>query len=243
MEIIDSHIHIGQFYEAYTDPTSLIHFLKKNGIKRCAVSSTSIGSGDYDKVLHEMQEIVSIGGEMVVPVMWIAPDMLHGDWLEKYLNSGVRWKCLKIHGYLHHWNYDNIKIVVDLAKELSLPLLFHTGGRQQCDAGYYYDIIKQNPSQTFILAHSRPVSETIEIMQECPNAWADTAFVPVDDVKKMIDSGLVDRMMFGTDYPISTYYYKEDSNLVYKKQVEEMQSSMSAEDWEKIACLNFEKLF
>ena len=50
-------------------------------------------------------------------------------------------------------------------------------------------------------------------MQACPNAWADTAFTPIDDIMQMVYAGLIDRMMWGTDLPMMYVYAAHSTNV------------------------------
>jgi len=54
MFFIDSHVHLGQFYNQYTSPTELRNFLDSVGVERFAASSTTICEGDYEKVIAEL---------------------------------------------------------------------------------------------------------------------------------------------------------------------------------------------
>lgn len=246
--INDAHIHIGQFRDLYSSPEDVYSFLKSVGVGRFAVSSSTIcqvGYRDsYKQILQEMVDIAMIGGESIDPVLWIAPPMLEDGWLEHFCNSGIKWKCLKIHGYMHQWDSSQINKVIALAKSMQLPILFHTGGKPESDAISYYSYIKENPSQIFILAHSRPVEQAIEIMKNCPNAWADTAFTPLDSVLNMIDEGLIDRMMWGTDYPLPNVFYPNiDSVKYYNDLIASFREKICAADWEKLSVENYCKIF
>lgn len=241
----DSHIHIGQFYDQNHTPEQVDGFLREVGVHTYAVSSTTTCL-DYKRALKEMQEVVRIGGKRVVPVLWVAPAMLHDGWLEHALDCGIEWRCLKIHGYFHNWNPDGAEVeqVVAAAQRLQAPLLLHTGGRPASDCGSYLNLIRRHPEQRFILAHSRPVDQAIEVMTQCPNAWADTAFTPKEDIAQLIERGFADRVLFGTDYPLHNFFYSgQDMKAVYASTVRDAKSVMSEEDWEKVSHLNFEKLF
>ena len=127
---------------------------------------------------------------------------------------------------------------------MNVPLLFHTGGREESDAGSYAEIIRQNQDVRFILAHSRPIEQTLPILQDCPNCYADTAFTPIENVEKMVNSGFSDRILFGTDYPLpKAFYPAQDMMSYYHELVQAYQKIMSPTDWRKIAYHNFENIF
>lgn len=246
--INDAHVHIGQFRDLYSSAESVYNFLKSVNVGRFAVSSSTIAEvgyrDSYERILQEMQDIVRIGGDSIDPVLWIEPTMLDNGWLEKFCDSGIKWKCLKVHGYMHSWSDDQINRVIKLAGQMGLPLLFHTGGKPESDAGSYHKFIKANPSQIFILAHSRPVEQTIEIMTDCSNAWADTAFTPIDAIVKMMQKGLIERMMWGTDYPLPNVFYPNiEASKYYNDLVEKVKSVMGPKDWGMLSSVNYYKIF
>ncbi|MCF0206553.1 MAG: amidohydrolase family protein [Bacteroidales bacterium] len=246
MKLHDAHIHVGQFRDLYSTPQSVLDFLANVGVDKLAVSSSSTCCGDSSLIISEMQEVVKLGGDRVVPVLWIYNDWISDNSIESVMNCGVEWKCLKVHGYMQNWHTDPTLIgkVVSMARERHLPILFHTGGRDESDAGRYLEVVKNNPDITFILAHSRPVEQAIELLKACPNAWADTAFTPFEEVLQMISEGFEDRMMWGTDYPLHHVFYAGmDINKMYHDMVNQLQNAVSPEVFDKLTYLNFERLF
>ena len=241
---IDSHLHVGQYYHIYTSPADLLRMMDRVGVDCFAVSSTSICEGDYGKVLNEMRELARIAEGRIFPVLWIVPDMLNDEGLERLLDCGIQWRCLKIHPQLHPFSWqaggENLKSVVSLAKEMRLPILIHTGEIDGCFPHLFQEAIANNPSVTFILAHARPLDETIELMKAYKNVWTDTAFVPASNVVRLCKEGLSDRIIWGTDYPIPRYYFPEkDMKEYYKELVDDLKSAVSAEDYERITYKNF----
>ena len=98
----DSHIHIGQFREIYTSPNELVKFLDSVGVDNFAVSSTTIWEENYNKVIKEISELIRLAGARVFPILWISPLMLKNGGLNIFLQSGITWKCVKVHG-VHPW--------------------------------------------------------------------------------------------------------------------------------------------
>lgn len=244
----DSHIHIGQFNDIYTTPTELIHYLDSVGVMRFAASSTSICEGDYDKVIAEMQELVEAGGSKIYPVLWVLPQMLEDGGLEKFMDSGINWKCVKIHPQLHpkKWLADErcIVSVCRFASTLLVPLLIHTGEMSGCYPKQFEHVIKRFPNLVFILAHGRPIEQTVSLMKTYQNVWTDTAFMPINNVVRLYDEKLSDRVLWGTDYPIPKFFFKDlDMKTYYQDLLLELHNSVSESDYEKITKNNFQKLF
>lgn len=237
--VVDSHIHVGQFYDIYTSPSQLLHFLDKVGVERFAVSSTTICEANYTKVLRELNQLYQSAGNRVLPILWIIPPMFEDGGLSFFLNSSLPWKCLKIHPQLHcdSWNPNgkNIKKLMELATLLQLPVLIHTGDFDYCHAGLYKQLAQKNPNINFILAHGRPIEETIEMMQTCSNVYTDTAFMPTHHIVRLCAAKLEDRILWGTDYPIPRYFMR-GKNMVryYNKSVAALCTQVEESMAEKI---------
>lgn len=131
-----------------------------------------------------------------------------------------------------------------MASVLQIPLLIHTGEKEGCNPKLYEKPISDFPNVVFILAHGRPISDTIELMKKHSNVWVDTAFMLTEQIRQLCDEKLSDRVLWGTDYPIPKYYYpKKDMRTYYLDLVQKLKDSTSQEDFELITNKNFEKLF
>ena len=248
MKICDAHIHTGQFREEYTGSEDVFDFLDAHNVEYFAASSICTCDGTIERVLPEMEAMNRLAGNRFVPVLWIAPEWIDEgrDELQRLLESEIPWKCLKIHGYYSRWDLvpDRLEKVVKMAHDMQLPLLLHTGGCEMSDAGSYKDLISRHPEVTFILAHCRPGDQALDVMKSCLNCWGDTAFTPPRDVKMLVDAGLSDRLMLGTDYPLHRSFYKgRDMDEVYDNTIAELRATMSDENWQKVARGNFCRLF
>lgn len=246
MVLHDSHIHVGQFRDLYSTPQLVLDFLTQLGVDKFAVSSSSTTCKSSNQALDEIKEIIRLGGDRIIPVLWINPEWVNDGTLNTMLTDTVQWKCLKIHGYFSKWENDPklIPQIVDCARKMNVPLLLHTGGCEASDCGSYLKIIKDNPDVKFILAHSRPVDQAINVMNSCKNAWADTAFTPVEDIEKMIKARLSDRMLWGTDYPLHNVFYKDkNANTIILDKLDKVRNFTTTDQFESITSRNFEQLF
>lgn len=122
--------------------------------------------------------------------------------------------------------------------------MFHTGGRKESYGFKYKKICKDNSENNFIFAHSRPLIGTINVMRSCQNVYCDIAFTPIKDIKVLLNNYLIDRILFGTDYPITSFFYPQiDKNKWYKQRMLDVKSIMSDNDFKKITYFNFKSLF
>ena len=246
--LIDSHIHVGQFYDLFFSPAELKNFLDSVGVESFAASSTSICEAKYDNVLAEIKGLRQLCGNRYLPVLWILPQMLNDGGLEHFLNSGIQWRCLKIHPQLHPdaWLNNSIELrqIVSLARVMQMPLLIHTGEKEGCYPVLYEKSFQENPDVTFILAHGRPIEETIEMMKEYPNVWCDTAFMPTENILKLCNENLSGRVLWGSDYPIPKFYYPNiDMKEYYKNKLDSFKNKSTKEQFEQVTYKNAMKLF
>lgn len=245
--LIDTHIHVGQFYETYYSPTSIIKLMADVGVDYYAVSSTTTCEEDFEKVLHEIEEFVWNDGDRVLPVMWITPDSLKGNigWL---LDSSIKWRCVKVHPFLHpnNWNPKGaiFSEVLDIASELKLPILIHTSTDDSCNAGKYDELISEHQSINFILAHGRPLDETIMLLKRYPNAYADSAFMSVEDMINILHENLSGKLLWGTDMMMPQRYYPQmDMAEYYQKKLYDFAKNCDNDDFQKVTWRNAKQLF
>lgn len=248
MLLFDAHIHVGQFRELYESPKELVEYLSAVGVSRYAASSTTTCEENYAKVIKEHQELKALAGDSVIPVLWLTIDSLHNGGVDKLLKSGIDWKCVKIHPALSPKGWgnetENMDMAIAIAKELQVPLLIHTGETLDCHPFCFESSIKRHPDITFILAHGRPIDEALELMEKYPNVWVDTAFMPIEHIRKLCDHIFSERILWGSDYPIPKYYYPQEyMRAYYLGLVQQLRNTVDKEDFERITHKNFERLF
>ncbi len=237
--MIDYHTHIGQFYDIYTSPSEVVRIMDSVGVGQFACSSTTICECDYNKVLMEMSELQTLARHRLLPVLWIVPQMLQDDGLQRFLDSGIPWRMLKIHPQLNPLAWQcggkNLQKVVSLAKQMHIPILIHTGESAGCYPSLFERTIRYNPSVTFILAHGRPIDETTTLLQHYPNVLTDTAFMPVEHIAELCQRGFSHKILWGTDIPIQKYYSRSE-NLIdyYQNRLRELKTAITIEQYETI---------
>ena len=66
----------------------------------------------------------------------------------------------------------------------------------------------------------------------------------MEDVAEMIKCGFADRILWGTDYPLHNVFYEgEDIAHHLADRIADFQRVMSAEEWERVSHLNFERVW
>lgn len=245
--IVDSHIHVGQFNGLYISPAYISKLMSDVGVDYYAVSSTSMCEENYLKVLAELRDLIALDGNKVLPIMWVTPEGLNGN-IAWFLESEIKWRCIKVHPELHPNDWDpqgeQLSEIIDIASELDLPILIHTGNKESCQSGKYEKLIEQHPSNTFILAHGRPIEESLRIISLFPNAYVDTAFMPIDDIRILIYHGLDSKILWGTDMCIPQYYFpKQDMIQYYKNKLMELREICTKEQFELLTSKNAIRVF
>ena len=237
--MIDIHVHTGHFNDGlYFSPDAVAEDMKSLNVERYYFSSTSTGNIPFRQVMREIDDLVSLSEGRAFPFLWISPGMLrHSPTLKTYFYR--EFSGIKIHG-LQGWRPDGKELhrVVNIARDKNLPVLLHTGEHDICRAGVYKNICCEFPDVKIILAHGRPIDECIDVMKECPNAYTDTAFMPVEDIVKLNDSGLIERVLWGSDFPVMTYFYDMPAKDYYKQKVQEVRAALGDKDFMRITSGN-----
>lgn len=227
----DNHVHVGWYTDGYHSPNEVWQSEQQAGINKIVVSSTSTCAEQYKLVIREMYELIRIGGSCIHPILWITPRMINTWGIRYMLHNKIRWQGIKMHWLAHREWYYNKKLTssaIVIARKLQVPVLLHTGDYKECHAEVFLPLCSKNPDMTFILAHGRPLDETISVLSTCPNTYVDTAFMPASHVKILAERGFCNRILFGTDVPINLIYDKNLSISRYiKKQIENLRKELT----------------
>lgn len=245
--LIEAHVHIGQYFTHYFSPPLISQLMRRTGVDYYAVSSTTMCEENYPKVVAELQELVALDGDKVLPVMWITPEGLEGN-IAWFLESDIKWRMLKIHPFLNQTEWvpggGMLEEVIDIARELRLPLLIHTGNEPCCHVGLFEPAVKENPDVTFILAHGRPLAQAIDMVSKYGNAFADLAFMSIDDMRQIVRAGLSHKLLWGTDMCIPQHFYPdEDMVEYYQRKLNAFRAVCSREQFDLVTFQNAKELF
>ncbi len=146
---------------------------------------------------------------------------LHCDYEE--LDAEIaRIKALKLSGIKFHPIFQGFKIDDDKAMQMyekigdKLPILIHMGDKNS-DATSpirLANVMKELPQVTFIAAHMGGYSEWEDAKKYLVggNLYFDTSssvrFMPPEEARAMIREHGADKILFGTDYPLSSHVYE-----------------------------------
>ncbi len=234
-KIIDMHAHffpdalakravdnLGDYYGlkmhcngTYADLTARA---KEAGITKLVIHSTALKANQVETInentaSHTAKNVAGFG-------------TLHQDYEGDYEKEIKRIKSLglkgiKLHPDFQHFNIDDRKMypVYDIIRAEGLPVLVHTGDEHSpCSAPHRLaKVLDDFPGITAIAAHLGGYSQWDEA-SEClygREVYIDTSSchrrLTHEQIKNLIRSHDIDKIMFGTDYPIENYEYCLDN--------------------------------
>jgi predicted TIM-barrel fold metal-dependent hydrolase len=242
-KICDCHVHYGQFREDYYNPEQLVEYYETIGIDKVGIMPVgTTWASDFNR---DQKVMVSLPAKRFVPYLWVSPEMVDADPSLKLYDT-LNYKVIKIHAYaIKEWDKlpDKIRTVIEVARSKNIPVMFHTGGWRGSNAIQFYKFCREYPEVTFILAHGKPISQTLTVLKGAKNAYTDSSFMANDSIKLICDAGLSHKILFGTDFPIMKTFWPE-INLIewYKNNVMELIQTFGEKNFMIWANENFYKL-
>jgi predicted TIM-barrel fold metal-dependent hydrolase len=235
--MIDTHLHIGQFYETWYDPLMVLDIVTGEGVTDAIYTSTTSGKDGvlYAEVEREIALVAARHDpQKIRPYLWYNPGYARQGLSTEKTLAALPYKGIKIHPRAHLWNladrktFDLADSIFSLAAEKNLPVLIHTGYDPLDEAQKFEIFFKSYPGARVILAHCRPLDQTIGLLHKYPNVLCDTAFVPEEDLLAIAEAGFGGRVLPGSDFPI-THYFNPVKNKIslteqYKADAERLQN-------------------
>lgn len=216
--ICDCHVHFGQFQNDYYSSEEVVDWIEQLGINKVGIMPTGIcGADEFD----ESKKIIkAISSEQIKPYLWLSPEMYDADPTMDAYND-INYKVIKIHPYIRrewYWHPEKIRGIIEVAYSKDVPVMFHTGGWKGACAIQFYRFCREYPDVTFILAHGRPLSQSITVLKGTKNAFVDSSFMDYEDIKIFCENGLQSRILFGTDFPIMKTFWPSISLIDWYKE-------------------------
>jgi hypothetical protein len=232
--MIDTHVHIGQFNEVYYEPLEIMRIIEHSmSVDACCFSSTS--KGKYSDIEQEIQSVFKIySAKKMRPYFRFMPDFVKQGVTVHSAMNGLPYKGFKLHP-ADGWDFENDVIhthhlhqIFDYASrhyadDFNLPILIHTGENGTDRPSRFEPFFKEYPNAKIILAHCRPVDETIKMFQQYTNVCGDTSFASRERINEIINAGYIDRLIGGTDFPITHYFAQKysDTKLSLSEQYQQ----------------------
>ena len=216
----DYHVHCGQYYETYYQPSTIIKSLYKNGIKEAWISSTTsciewTNLEEKEYLLKHIEEEITEAvftakklGIELTPLYWVIPKRhFEGDKITMIMDNSL-YKGFKIHPRIGDWNIANqlFEEICHYASNHNLPILIHTGTDNIDSPKRFETYFSKYKTVKFILAHCKDTKNIIKIFSNFNNVCGDTAFCPKESYEEIKLAGFKDRIQFGTDFPITHWF-------------------------------------
>lgn len=224
----DHHVHIGQWKDSYFSADFVFKYLQKQGKSGCNFMSTTscapLHPDDkeeitslYEKVREEIKKALQTAEEIqfnACAFYWVVPLFnLNGITFEQVFSELPDYKGLKLHPLSHNWNPENpgraelLNNVFDFAEKYSLPVILHTGTSPEDSPCIFERWYKNYPGVKVTLAHCKNLSEVKYLFDNYPQLNGDTAFIPQDNLEYLLRNGYENRLLYGSDYPISSIQF------------------------------------
>jgi predicted TIM-barrel fold metal-dependent hydrolase len=239
--ICDFHIHIGQFREIYYEPLEVLWSVLEQDVTNCAYSSTTSGEKNlkYSKIEKEIKTAIDVFPESKFkPYFWYVPSYIKNGITAKNAFENLPYKGIKLHPKMNRWDFSDkshaksLRGLFGYAGENKIPVLIHTGP-DACEKPEFFEpFFAEYPQVKFVLAHCRPVYESIAMFSLFKNVHGDTAFLPEDNLLKIAKAGFGKRIILGSDFPITHYFAikfgksksKWTLKMQYKRDVENLKA-------------------
>jgi predicted TIM-barrel fold metal-dependent hydrolase len=171
------------------------------------------------------------------PWLWFSPEYIkQGVDIEKAMEN-IFYFGFKLHPFADNWDFGN-KTHMDALHRIfdytncdgSMCIVIHTGESGRDSPGRFLPFFAEYPTAAVVLAHGRPACETIKIIRRFPQISCDTAFMPEDAFRQIATAGFSDRILTGSDFPITHYFANHYSGKnvslaeQYKNDIDQMQN-------------------
>lgn len=219
----DRHIHIGQFNEIYFDPLEIFEIIestsRKTHITEVHYSSTSSCRDDVEllKIEEETNYAQQFTSDIIKqkPYLWFVPKYAKENISVKSALESFDYCGIKLHPFAQKWDFENpnhrkcLENIFEAASEKQnqiFNILIHCGSDSDCRPNRFELFFKNYPEANVILAHSNPVDETIEMLRKYKNVKCDIAYTKSENIKKLMRAGIKNKVLFGTDFPVTHYF-------------------------------------
>lgn len=259
--VIDAHTHFGSILDFDMPENLLIQSMDKYGIDCAVVSNIQGVEFDHDNYpltkndLHNQNDINYAAIEFsrkfpgrIFPLVWAMPHT--GGVSEEFSRFVSENRSsiygLKFHPYLNQAPIDSslVEPYIRLAAEYDLSVVAHTASTDESSPWRVFNIAVKYPCVRFVMVHLGLYTdheESINLIAKQPNLYGDTTWVPPECTLKLIEKVGIDRIMFGSDTPISGL--EGYSNPVYQTYLKKWKTLFGTHDYGKLMSGNAVKFF
>jgi predicted TIM-barrel fold metal-dependent hydrolase len=208
--IVDCHCHVGIGHEYQQSADELLREMDRYGVDRTVICPV-----DRCIAVDNCE-----GNDFVLDTARAHPDRFYAfatanPWyreraveeLQRALGKGAR--GIKLHPSLQGFLLcdELVYPLVELAEELTVPMFFHTGTPAFSQPMQLAELALRFPKVNFIMGHMGSTDfwlDAIPAAQQAKNIYLDTSWSLPDKVTRATAAVGADRVLFGTDTPLST---------------------------------------
>lgn len=266
--IIDSHVHIGGSAVGFHMTSSMVlESMNKYHIDISIVSNGDAVEFDHNQnpipkhlqvnqndALKQVIQFARSNPKRIYCGFWCKP---FGETISSETKQLIKKNrdvvvALKVHPLHSNLAFDHEKMIpyLELAKEFSLPVIIHTGKGYNDSPQRVKNMALQYPMLTFIMAHMGLGTDNqlaLSVMEEAPNLYADTTWVPVSTTLEAIKKYGSQRVVFGSDNPIDgvdTYFCNPKGEpSLYQEYFNSLKAQLSIEDYENLMWRTAKNIF
>ena len=217
-EIIDCHIHPNYFrnnYGAVKNDETFFEDLKRAGVSKACGSV--IKKIEFESDWNDIAECNAVAMEYFrrYPDFYIPGIHVHGSYveescreIERYHALGVRWVGELVNYCMRTGRYSSrgMMQIYEVCRDLGMVINLHTDGNIR----EIEPILKKFPTLNVVVAHPREFDEAkgrFEFISRFPNAYIDISGNGLQRygmLRWAIDVCGVEKILFGSDYPITS---------------------------------------
>lgn len=194
---------------------TLVERAKKANIDKLVIHATATKATQVENVNDFVHSLVTNDPDMLIGFGTIHPDYEnYEDELKRIKDMGL--KGIKLHADFQDFNLDTDKMmpIYEEIVSLGLPILFHMGDRDfdKTSPKRLARVLDTFPDMIAIGAHLGGVfmwDDAIKYLVGRENLYLDTSStlfeIPTEQFMCIIRTHGTDKILFGTDYPLSDY--------------------------------------
>lgn len=201
---IDAHSHIGWFGDwcnVGVTPEEMIKAMDEYNIEKTILSTFP---------MKESVDAVDKYPDRLIGAAWVNPvegQQALDQIKDAVLNHGF--KAIKLHPLMHSFRLteDSVLAIADLAEELKVPLMIHTGHPPFSLPWSVAELADRYPKLKIAMVHMGHgngiyIQSAIDMAKKYPNIYLETSGMPMHTkIKDAYEQVGSDRVMFGLDLP------------------------------------------
>jgi predicted TIM-barrel fold metal-dependent hydrolase len=255
--ICDGHAHVGFGME----PEKLVGLMERYGIDVALVSCLSI---EGDVVANREMVQITEQFSRVRGLAWCNPigKDNHPSEVEPFFRNR-QLVGMKLHPSLHEYPVDDPRLIpyMELCEQFDVPAQFHTAPDEFCNPDLMLELARRYPRVSIVMLHMNLGNQdsdndwAVAVAKRASNLYLDTSWVPSQKVIGAVRELGKERVLFGTDAPVASYFKTGDYehydhyflfNAIPLQEppfMSTLQDELSSDEYEHVMYLNALRLY